>query len=258
MKKIFFTLLLFLFSRIVLAGSSCSDIPGKQNHAPLKIKDGIVCFMEQPLLDENGEQFADAISVYFIPHKLKPIKADGRGFLYDYDAGKIVDVFELDIDHDGKNEVIVIHFSETRTSHAEPNSSGKFYSVYVFNRTDMGLRLNEHATEWFGSEYSWHSDGNKIVVEYPYLTQRSVRQVVASPFAALITRDEVIPVVVKQKSSLYIPGSYTYTYEKTKKYLIVGDKAIVDKYTVGWCRINYSDGKESLQMWMMCNALEAE
>jgi len=259
MKTTLFSLLL-LFSRVAFADSSCDDILGEQKYDPLKIKDGIVCFVEQPALDKHNIQYGTETVVYFIAHGQKPRKAEGEALFNEggNDPGKIVDAFELDVDHDGTEEIVVIQFVEVRGSLAEPNSSREFYSVYVFNNTDVGLRLNKHATDWFGSEYSWHSDGNKIVSEYPYLTQESVRQVVASPFAALIARDEVIPVIVKQKSSLYNAGSYTYTFEKTKKYLIAGDKAMVDKYKAGWCQITYSGGKKPLKMWIKCDVLQPD
>jgi len=255
MMKALFTLLWFLASGLALAASPCDAIPGKLSHAPLKIESGVVCFVEQPLLDEKGEKYADAISIYLIPHGLKPVEAEGRGLMYDYDAGKIVDAFSLDIDHDGKNELVVIHYHDVRYSQAEQNSSGVVYSVYVFNQEKNSLNYNERATEWFGSSYSWFTNGKNKVYEYPYLTQKSVQKALSSPFISLMHQNKAISIVVKQKSYLYESST---VYGKPKKYLIAGDKATVDKYTAGWCRVNYTGGKQPLQMWIMCDALEVD
>jgi len=256
MIKLFFSLLLLLFSGFVLAGAACEDIPGKQRHVPLKIKGGIVCFIEEPLLDEKSrERYADAISVYFIPRGLKPVEAEGLGMSYDYDAGKIVEAFTLDVDRDGKNEVVVIHSFGIRHTQAEPNSSGEVYDVIVFSNKKNILSRNDRATEWFGRSYSWFSDGKKVIYKFPYQTRHSVQQAMASPFSIFIVRDEVIPVIVKRKNFLY---KSSYGEDITKKYLIAGDKGTVDKSEKGLCRITYTGGKQPLQMWIMCDALEVD
>ena len=255
MMKALFTLLWFLASGLALAASPCDAIPGKLSHAPLKIESGVVCFVEEPLLDEKGEEYADAISVYLIPHGFKPIKAKGRVFMYDQNAGEIIDAFLLDINHDGKNEIVAIHSYQVSPSQAEPNSSGFAYSVYVYNQEKVGLNLNERATEWFGHSYSWFTNNKNKIYEYPYLTQKSVQKALSSPFISLMHKNKAIPVIVKQKSYLYEAPT---VYGNPKKYLIAGDKATVDEYTAGWCRITYTGGKQPLQMWIMCDALEVD
>ena len=247
-----FTLLICGFAR---AEFTCDLIPGQQNHAPVVTKNGSVCFIEQPILEKDGKPSgAEEVAVYFIPRGHSPVKAEGRGLINDGDGpGKIDDAFMLDVDHDGNDEIVVIQCVEPRTSEAK--RSGKFCSVYVFNYKDMSLHLNERASEWFGYNYSWLSDDHKIIYKFPYLTQDAIRQALNSPFATLIIRAEVIPVIVKQKNYLHY---YSDGDSQSKKYLIAGDKATVDKYTAGWCRVNYSGGKEPLQMWMMCDALEVD
>jgi len=257
MIKPIFASLLLLVSELALAGSPCDIIPGKQSHAPLKINDGLVCIVEQPVLDEQNRQHGIETVIYTIMKNQELIKADGGELSNDggNSPGTIVDVFTLNIDRDKKNQVIVIQFVEVSKGLMEPNSSGKFYSIYVFNQTDKGLRLNKRATEWFGSAYSWFTNGKTRIYEFPYLTQKSVKNSLFSPFISLMYRDGVIPVVVKQKSYLY---EDSMVYGKPTKYLIAGDKATVDKYTAGWCQVNYTGGKKPLQMWMMCDALEVD
>jgi hypothetical protein len=253
--KSFFSLLWLLASGLASAGSPCNVIPGKRSYAPLKVDNGVVCFVEQPLLDDKGEAFANAISIYLVPRGLKPVEAKGRGLMYDYDAGKVVDAFSLDINHDGKNELVVIHYHDVHYSQAERNSSGIVYSVYVFNQENNSLNYNNRVTEWFGSNYSWLANGENKIYEFPYLTRQSVQKALSSPFISLMYRDEEIPVIVKKKSYLY---EHSMIYGKPTKYLIAGDKATVDKYTAGWCQVNYTGGKKPLQMWMMCDALEVD
>jgi hypothetical protein len=257
MKKSFFSLLLFLFNGLALADSSCSDIPGKQSHAPLKITDGVVCFVEQASFDPQGDITSVEIEVHAIIEDSKPVKAINGGLISDggHDLGTIVDAFTLNIDHDGKDEVIVIHSVEIRYTLAEQNSSGVFYDVTVFTQNENVLYRNERASEWFGHGYSWLSDGNKFIRKFPYLTKQSIKQAINSPYAGLLVRDEVIPVIVKRKSYFY---ESPMLYGKPTKYLIAGDKATVDRYTAGWCLVSYTSGKKPLQMWMMCDALELD
>jgi hypothetical protein len=255
MIKVLFTLLWLLVSGFALAGSPCNKIPGEQSHTPLKVDNGLVCFVEEPILDDNGNPVAKAISVYFVSSENKVVEVEFRGFMYDEDAGKIDDAFLLDINHDGKKEVVVIHSFQIRTSQAEPNSSGIVYSVKVFNQNKTNLKYNERASEWFGRSYSWFSDGRKTIYEYPYLSQRAIQQAANTPFAKLMMHDEIIPVIIKQKSHLY---ESSIGSDFTKKYLITGDKGTVDKGEAGLCRINYTGGKAPLQMWIMCDALAVD
>lgn len=66
---------------------------------------------------------------------------------------------------------------------------------------------------------------------------------------------EAKPATVKQKSYLYKNQSIS---DKTNKYLIAGDKVTVDQHEAGFCQITYTGGKKPLQMWIMCDALEAD
>jgi hypothetical protein len=119
--------------------------------------------------------------------------------------------------------------------------------LWFFNMKENVLSHNERATNWFGHGYSWLSDGKNIVYEFPYQSSESVIQALTSPFAVLLARDELIPVIVKKKSFLHDSPNIE---GKTKKYLIAGDKATVDEYRSGWCQVNYTGGKTPLQMWI--------
>jgi hypothetical protein len=251
MIKPFLASLLLLFSGLALAGGSCADIQGKQIHAPLNISNGIVCFMRQYSLDEHGTVDNAWIALYFISNKTSSIGIEKDGIKID--LGEIVDVFTLDIDRDRNDEIVMIHREIPRNP--EPNTSGEFYSVFVFNQRDNVLTLNKRASEWFGYTYSWYANGNNKVYEFPYLTRQTIKNALSSPFISLMMRDEVIPVIVKRKSYFY---ESPMVYGKPTKYLIAGDKATVDKYTAGWCQVNYTGGKKPLQMWMMCGALEPD
>jgi hypothetical protein len=67
--------------------------------------------------------------------------------------------------------------------------------------------------------------------------------------------DEGKPAIVKQKNYLYKKPNNS---DKTNKYLIAGDKVTVDQHEAGFCQITYTGGKQPLQMWIMCDALEAD
>ncbi len=238
------------------AKSTCADIHGQQSYPPLDIKVGTICFVQEPVLNpKTGTQIgADAISLYYIPNGNAPVKAEGRGLLYDDTPGEIVDAFSLTADHGHREEIFVIHSMDIRESLVEPNSSGKFYSVAVFDPFGNTLRRDERASEWFGADYSWVSDGRKKIYEYPYKSKSDVQQAMNSPFATLMSDDEPISVRLKSKSYLFEDPNVK---SKTRKYLIERDRVTVDKATAGWCQVEYSGETKPLVMWLMCHALDA-
>lgn len=137
----------------------------------------------------------------------------------------------------------------------EPNSSGKFYSVSVFDPVGNILRRDERASDWFGADYSWLSDGRSVVYKFPYQSRKDVQQAIESPFTLLMSRDGLIPVRLKGKSYLFDGPNIR---NKTRKYLIEGDRATVDKVTAGWCEVSYSGGAKPLEMWLPCSALDVD
>ncbi|HGF4013757.1 hypothetical protein [Burkholderia cenocepacia] len=237
------------------AESTCADIRGQQNYPPLNIGSGSICFIQEPVLDPKTKESigADAISLYYIANGGVPVKAEGRGLLYDDTPGKIVDAFSSSIDRGHTENIFVIHSMNVRSSLVEPNSSGKFYSVSVFDLVDKKLRRDERASEWFGADYSWLSDGRNIIYKFPYQSRNDVLRAIDSQFSSLMSNGKKIPVVVNKKSYLFDDSSIK---NKTRKYLIKGDHAVVEDVSAGWCRVNYSSGKAPLDMWIMCATLD--
>ncbi|WP_175774267.1 hypothetical protein [Burkholderia anthina] len=237
------------------AGSTCADIHGPQSYPPVNITTGTICFVREPVLDPKTRESigADAISLYYIANGGVPVKAKGRGLLYDDTPGKIVDAFSSRIGRSRNEGIFVIHSMNVRSSLVEPNSSGKFYSVSVFDLTDKNFRRDERASEWFGADYSWLSDGRKIIYKFPYQSKVDVLRGIDSPFASLMGDEKKIPAILNKKSYLYDDSSIK---NKTNKYLIKGDRVVAEEVSAGWCRVNYSSGKVKLDMWLMCESLD--
>ncbi|RKT13441.1 hypothetical protein B0G69_6591 [Paraburkholderia sp. RAU2J] len=257
MIKSWLLLAIVLISGSACAKSTCADMHGPQSYQPLSIKNGTVCFVQEPMLDPKTRTpiGADAISLYYIFNGNSPVKAEGRGLLYDDTPGEIVDAFSSSVGYDHRERIFVIHAMNVRESLVEPNSSGKFYSVAVFDLIGNTLRRDERASDWFGADYSWLSDGRRVTYKFPYQSRVDVQLAMDSPFAALMTRDEFIPVKLKGKSYLFDGPNFG---NKTTKYLIKGDRATIDKVTAGWCQANYSGGAKPLEMWLMCSALDID
>lgn len=254
MIKTAFALVIVLACSLVRAGSACGDINGLQSYPPLVMKGGIVCFVMQPVFDRGGVSVgADEIALYFISEGRKPTRAEGRGLLYDEVPGQIVDAFVFDLGNANRDSLIVIQSMEIRGSLVEASSSGEFYSVAVFDQVGAVLRRNERASGWFGDGYSKLVSENGSIYEFPYKSQKLIRQARSSAFASLMLSEGSIPVRVKIKSRLYDGPSVR---DETRKYLVSGDNVTVDRATAGWCRVNYSGGRRPLQMWLMCSALE--
>ncbi|WP_321859731.1 hypothetical protein [Burkholderia cenocepacia] len=252
-KNGIFLAILFV-SNSVCAKSVCADFQGRQSYPALNIKGGTVCFVREPILDDKtaAPSGLDGISLYYVAGDGMPVKANGRGLLYDDTPGEVVSAFSLDVGRERQEKVFVIHSFEVRNSLVEPNSSGKFYSVSVFYLVGNILHQDERSTDWFGSGYSWLSDRKRVIYKFPYQSRRDVERAIKSPFASFMSGDGGIPVYVKFKSYLFDGPNVK---GRTKKYLITGDRAVVEGVTAGWCQVNYLGATKPIYMWLMCNAL---
>ena len=220
------------------------------------------CSEQYKLLLSREIRLPKRIVMYSITKGRKPVKTQGGGFISENENGydKIVDITALDVDGDGKKELIVIN--EVHLPGTVPSFNN---IVTVFDLKGGILSRNKRASEWFGSGDRYGRDRGRgygdmyycldSIYRFPYWNRIKVEKGLALPYASLIARDGSIPVTARRKSYLHeLPAED----KKTEKYLISGDKATVDKYTAGWCRINYPGGKKPLQMWVVCEELLAD
>ncbi|QTO44919.1 hypothetical protein [Burkholderia latens] len=254
-KIILFWIFVLLVSGSARAKDTCADIHGEQAYPSLSIKKGVICFIVEPVLDSESHASigVDSINLYYLANEGAPVRAEGRGLLYDETPGQIIDAFSMIVGGDRQEKIFVIHSVDIRTSLVEPNSSGKFYSVDVFYLAGNILRRDDRASEWFGSDYSYLSNGARVIYKYPYQSRIDVRQAIDSPFASLMSEGGGIPVRVKYKSYL---ADGPDIRSRTKRYLIAGDRATVGKATGGWCQVSHSGGTKLPEMWLTCAALE--
>lgn len=110
--------MLMLLSGSVCANGICAKLLSAQNHPPLSIKDGSICFVREAILDDetNAPTGLSGISLYYINNGSLPVRAKGRGLLYDDTPGEIVDVFSMNVGRDHKEKIFVIHSFEVRNS----------------------------------------------------------------------------------------------------------------------------------------------
>lgn len=257
MYKRYVICVLAMIAAPAYAASTCSALSGVEKFPPLHVRDGAICFVSEPVLDDNtGLPIgADAISLYYVPDGSAPVKAVGRGLHYDDTPGKVVDAFVENVGNRYGERVFIIHSLEVRNSLSEPNSSGNFYSVGVFNLTEHVLRRDERASDWFGAGYSWLSDGPRVVYRFPYRSRRDIQCALNSPFASLIGDDQDVWATIGRKVSLFDAPSVR---DRTRKYLVAGDRVKITRITAGWCRVNYFGNVKPLEMWLTCSALDAE
>ncbi|WP_414449026.1 hypothetical protein AB4851_07115 [Burkholderia sp. 22PA0099] len=253
-KKHIASTLFLIASGSTYAQTTCADIHGTPIHPPLNIQSGTICFVQEALSDtKTGAPIgADSIALYYIALGGAPTKATGRGMLYDDTPGQIVDAFSMKTGDEKIERIFVIHAFEVRASLAEPNSSGKFYSVDVFYLNHTTLTRDDRASNWFGSDYSYLSDRAQITYEFPFQSRGDVQRAIASPLSVLMDHSGNVPVTVKYKARLFDGPDIK---SKTRKYLIAGDQATVGDVTAGWCQVNYVGGAKPLTMWMPCSAL---
>ena len=245
-------------SSLAIGETTCSNINGKDANKPLSVDNGIFCFKLQPAQDHNGNILPGAepeIRIYFIK--------SGRRVLEIKDwavPGIINDAFNIDVNKDGKRDVIVISSNEIRT-YTGTCLVSPWYSVSVFTQNVSGFEYDRRATEWVGwggdlTKVQELCDENELIYVYPYKTKEAVEKALSSsPFVSLLENNTALPATVVRKSWLYESSTVA---TQTKKYLIAGDKVMVDEVTASFCEITYTGGKKPLQMWMKCSDLSLE
>jgi hypothetical protein len=266
MLELVFALLALTGSSLAFGDTSCSVIDGDDARPSLSVDNGTICFKLQHLLDKKGNPLIDEdmqISVYFVQQEQEPIKIGELPYMAT--TGNIEDVFQLDADKDGKKDIIIIHSAEIRAYTGSCKAS-PWYSISIYRQTESGFEYNRRASSWFGDGLDL-ADGSaepdketcnndKLIYVYPYKTRDVIEQALSSsPFSKLMTNAASLAATVVRKSNLY---NGTTVEAKTKKYLIAGDKVMVDRVEADWCLITYTGGKKPLQMYVLCNDLKLD
>ncbi|MCA8251124.1 hypothetical protein LGN12_28615, partial [Burkholderia multivorans] len=135
------------------AKSTCADIHGEQSFPSLKMSDGVVCFVKEPVVDPGTRTpiGVDAISLYYIANGGDAAKAEGRGLLYDNTPGEIMDAFPAKISPDRSESIFVIHSIDLPPANRASRSLVKF----VFGEED------EHEEALYGTANHRVSEGSR-------------------------------------------------------------------------------------------------
>jgi TPR repeat protein len=244
----------------------CYSIPGRNIRPPFYDRDdGTLCFVVQPMSEPSDNQQNGLTFYYISKHKKTPQiaeiyneKINRLQSYYITPYGKVVDVFQLP----NSNEIYVIHSLKIASQNVEQNTSGEMFSVHVLDPSLSYFSLLERFTTWYGSGYSWQSDGNRIVYRFPYQTRHSIQKADSAPEDLSykpLKYSRIVPVTVKTDS---------YTYEepslknKTKTILKKRERMIVSKYSGGWCRVVENcmvvdcKNKKMEHRWMLCDGLK--
>jgi hypothetical protein len=262
-----FALLVLTASGLAMGDTPCSAIDGDDARPPLSVDNGTFCFKLQPLLDSKGNLVLGEdrqIHVYSIQQGREAVKLGELPYLAR--TGNVEDAFQLDVNQDGKNDVVVIHSAEIRRSHTGGCQTSPWYSTLVYMRKEAGFEYDGRASGWFGDGFDFVEgestpgietcDDDKLMYVHPYKTRDAVEKAISgSPFTSLTTDDTPLAATVIRKSWLSLYDDFD---SKTNKYLIAGDKVLVNRVTKGVCQITYSGGKKPLQMWMQCDALKLD
>jgi hypothetical protein len=262
MLEFIFVLLMLVSGSLAIGNTPCSVIDGNDARAPLPVDNGALCFKLQPALDSDGNVLQEEgmwTYIYFIRKGQEPVKAGNL------ERGKIEDAFNLDVNKDGKKEFVVIHSEEIRSDITGSCMASPWYSIFVFKQTGVGFEYDSRTSRWFGSSADIAKgspapdketcDYNKLIYAYPYKTRDAIEKALTtSPFVGFTISDTPLSATLAWKK--------TWLYEaetvasQTNKYLIAGDKVIVNGFTKNLCFITYSAGKKPLQMWLKCDALK--
>jgi hypothetical protein len=219
------------------------------------VADGVFCFKLEPDLNNGGNL---EVQIYFYSAQ----KGEQAKKIIDWSIPGKIAVFTLDINKNGQDDIIVISSEEIRT-YTGTCMVSPWYSISVFRKTKSGYEYDRRASMWFGSAVDLvkgtgrdDCEDDKLIYTYPYKTKDAIEKALAtSPLVDFIVNDTPKPATIIRKSWLY---KSTTAVTKTKKYLIAGDKVMLDSVYANFCEITYTGGKKPLQMWVMCDTLEVD
>jgi hypothetical protein len=257
MFKLLFTFFVLAGTGLATASMPCSGILGEDAHQPLTVANGILCFKLQPVLDKEGFPLLDEekqIYVFLIYKDQQAIKIQELPYLAT--TGKVEDAFQLDVNQDGKEDVVVIHSAEI-TSYTGTCKASPWYSILILKQTESNFEYDERASNWFGNGGDLcEGDIGKIIYVFPFKTKETIiKALMSSSLRSFLVNDVPRFALLNRKSWLY---DAAVGGVRTKKYLIAGDKVRVDGVQANMCQITYTGGKKPLQMWLLCDALKLD
>ncbi|QSQ51502.1 hypothetical protein [Xanthomonas translucens] len=224
--------------------SSCGNSALKEASKPLYSRDFTFCFLFTTP-EEGVPTDPAAISVYYSSGKTKPV------FLYELPysgtESRIEDAFLVPTD--GGERLAIIHSSDTPSTF---EIVSQLYDVTVIDIGRNPPSLNETAKHFFDFGGDFADANGKVIYKYPYKTRDTVIAALKSKIFGIGPNGK-LAATVKDKALLYPEPN---SREKTKSYLIQGDKVSVEDATSGWCKIRFQAKAKQIVKWMDCSSLE--
>lgn len=250
--SIIFLYLAALSPTLLFSNSECETLDPSQKHAPLKIKNHtqIEFKLSEKSEDPNSEFYPIVVSVK------NCITAELREFAslpYLGDAGKVENTFLADANNDGQDELFIIQSTEISSETGIAYASA-YFTISIFDKkSDMEYSLNKILSDLFGAggDILPANSNNQLDYAYPFKTQEDIKNTLASKNYASWLSKEPIETIVIDKTSIF---NYSSIADKTQKYLIRGDKVLVNEQSSGWLKIAYASSKNgTIYGWIPCS-----
>ncbi|MEF9672782.1 hypothetical protein QNM99_12890 [Pseudomonas sp. PCH446] len=248
--------IVFFSSSIATALASnhtCSDIGLEQAYRPVEIEGITACFVYTETIPQYEGQLSrdpDGISIYSVSKVEEPKRV--YEFLYAGTKGKINDVFSLPIEGAHKKLFFVLH-SIKKPRPWETVSD--IYEVSVIRLQDGALIHDQKLSRFFdwGGDFA-DAQGRPTYI-YPYKDKEAVVEAVRSPLFRIAHLSTPVEGVIQEKSFLYNGDLEPSSRNKTKMYLIKGDRVTVKDVTAGWCKVLYAGKAKPITMWAQCKTI---
>ncbi|WP_421682961.1 hypothetical protein HKW98_18540 [Stutzerimonas urumqiensis] len=168
------------------------------------------------------------------------------------DLGEVDSAFLADSDFDGKAELFVIHrvvlYSDTGISYGSD-----YFTTQIYKRLDpLVYERNERISAYFGAGGDVLSSptSDKVIYDYPYKSEAAIKSRLASAqYKAWLEQKRIITRILR-KTYLYDQANVA---DRTEKYLIAGDEALVLDQKAGWLEIVFqNNNKVEIKGWIQC------
>ncbi|WP_122581917.1 hypothetical protein [Pseudomonas viridiflava] len=243
-----------LLAVFVASSTFACEAPQDTLYQPLRVDGGYILVKTTPVIEDKGKANPEmGLGITFLDCNTGAERFIAR-LPYVADPGEVEDAFLAEID-DGNKDVFIIHSAPIRAFTGVSYGSD-YFSVMAFRKALSGYELDKKTTDYFGSGADVvlrNGDTDESVYTYPYKNRNAVMGQLASESYRRWLKGERSELEVANKTSIYSSAAIA---NKTKMYLVKGDKVSQEAVSAGWISIVYKSTKgREIRGWVLCESV---
>lgn len=234
--------------------SYACESDAKSSYPPLTIDGGSLVFEPVAVLEDVGKPDPEmGIGLSFLDCSTG-IKTFIARMPYVADPGEVQDAFLVSIAGD-RQELFIIHSAPVRAFTGVSYGSD-YFNVMAFNKRGTIFTFDKAISDYFGAgaDVVIHREENDVpVYTYPFKTQEKIVEQLKSDRFRDWYNHALPELTVVDKAFIY---SSMAIADRSKMYLVKGDRVKQEAVSAGWISILYKTAKgKDIRGWVLCEAV---